>query len=75
MSKYSLDFDPGSDDRLPEWLVCRFLSGNEKGSISKVVFHSTSKEEAECMYEEYLISEQGEELALFTNQESEFNYV
>lgn len=75
MSKYSLDFDPGDDDRLPEWLVCREEYTRNQVTVSKVLFHSPSKEEAECVYEEYLISEQGVELALFTNQESEFDYV
>jgi hypothetical protein len=64
MSKYSLVYC--TDRELPEWLVVKGYS---------VVFKSSSKEEAEAMYEEYLIAEQGEELALFDNQESEFDYV
>ena len=75
MSKYSLHFEPGSDDRLDEWLVCEPIVSNEKGSIQRVLFHSPSKEEAECMLEEYRILEQGAEYEMFTNQESEFDYV
>jgi hypothetical protein len=75
MSKYDLWFDCGDDDRLPEWCVCETLVSNNKGSISKIVFHSTSKEEAETILEEYQIAEQGAEYDLYTNQESEFDYV
>jgi len=75
MSKYDLWFDCGDDDRLPEWCVCETLVSNNKGSISKIVFHSSCREEAETMLEEYQIAEQGAEYSLFTNQESEFDYV
>lgn len=75
MSKYSLDWDCGDDERLPEWLVCELIVSHAKGSISKVVFHSTSKEEAETVYEECLILEQAAEYEMFHNQESEFDYV
>lgn len=75
MSKYDLWFDCGDDDRLPEWCVCETLVSNSKGSISKIVFHSSCREEAETMLEEYQIAEQGAEYDLYTNQESEFDYV
>ena len=75
MSKYSLDFDPGSDDRLPEWLVCREDYTVNQVTVSTVVFHSTSEEEAECMLQEYRYCEQGDEISNFNNQESEFDYV
>lgn len=76
MSKYSLDFDPGSDDRLPEWLVCEPIVSNASGSIQRVVFHSTCKEEAECMLQEYQYFERAEvDYSIFNDQESEFDYV
>ncbi len=75
MSKYDLWFDCGDDDRLPEWCVCETLVSNSKGSISKIVFHSSSREEAETMLEEYQIAEQAAECDLYLNQESEFDYV
>ena len=75
MSKYDLWFDCGDDDRLPEWCVCETLVSNDRGSISKIVFHSSSREEAETMLEEYQILEQGAEYNLCVNQESEFDYV
>jgi hypothetical protein len=75
MSKYDLWFDCGDDDRLPEWCVCETLVSNDRGSISKIVFHSSSREEAETMLEEYQILEQGAEYSLCVNQESEFDYV
>ena len=73
MSKYDLWWDCGDDDRLPEWCVCETLVSNEKGSISKIVFHSSSKEEAECMLEELTILEQAAEYEMFNNQQSEFD--
>lgn len=72
MSKYSLDWDCGDDDRLPEWLVCETINSN----VARIVFHSTSKEEAECMLEECQYFERAEaEYEMFNNQESEFDYV
>ena len=75
MSKYSLAFEPGDDDRLPEWVVCELLVSDAKCSISKVVFSSDSQEEAQCVLEEYRICEQAAEYEMFHNQESEFDYV
>ena len=75
MSKYSLDFDPGSDDRLPEWLVCREDYTANQVTVSTVVFHSPSEEAAESMLQEYRYLEQGDEIFNFNNQESEFDYV
>lgn len=75
MSKYSLHFEPGDDFRQDEWLVCEPIVSNAKGSIQRVLFHSPSKEEAECMLEEYRICEQAAEYEMFNNQESEFDYV
>jgi hypothetical protein len=75
MSKYDLWWDCGDDDRLPEWCVCETLVSHSKGSISRIVFHSPSKEEAECMLEEFRICEYGDELALLANVESEWDYV
>lgn len=75
MSKYSLDFEPGSDDRLPEWLVCLDVYSAKQVTISKIVFHSTSKDEANTMLDEFRIAEQAEMYELFETQESEFDYV
>lgn len=75
MSKYDLWWDCGDDDRLPEWCVCETIVSNDKGSIARIVFHSSSQEEAECMLQEYQISEQGAEYEYFANQESEYDYV
>jgi hypothetical protein len=75
MSKYDLWFDCGDDDRLPEWCVCETLVSNSNCSISKIVFHSSSREEAETMLEEYQIAEQAAECDLYLNQECEFDYV
>lgn len=66
MSKYTLEFFPGDEMRLPEFCVCR---GHE------IVFKSTVEEEAECMLEEFRISEQGAEYDYYLNQLTEFDYV
>ena len=75
MSKYDLWFDCGDDDRLPEWCVCETLVSNGGGSISKIVFHSSSKEEAETILEEFRICELGAEYDSYYNQLTEFDYV
>ena len=73
MSKYSLEYC--TDRELPEWLVIREEYTARQVTVGAVVFKSFSKEEAECMLEEYQIAEQGAEYDLYTNQESEFDYV
>lgn len=73
MSKYSIDFDPGDDDRLPEWLVCRDDYTVRQVTVSTILFHSPCKEEAETMLEEYRILEQAAEQERFNNQQSEFD--
>ena len=73
MSKYSLEWDCGDDDRLPEWLVCETISSNVKGSVARIVFHSTCREEAETMLEEFRICEQAAEYEMFNNQQSEWD--
>ena len=55
-----------TDRELPEWLV---VSGHN------VVFKSFSREEAECMLQEFLIVEQGNEIDNYLNQLTEFDYV
>ncbi len=65
MSTYSLVYC--TDRELPEWLVVR--------GRFEVVFKSSSKEEAECMLEEYCYSEYAAECDLYLNQECEFDYV
>ena len=75
MSKYDLWWDCGDDDRQAEWCVCETLVSNDKGSIARIVFQSSSKEEAECMLEEFRICEQGEEINQYLNQLTEFDYV
>lgn len=75
MSKYSLEFEPGSDERQDEWLVCEPIVSNAKGAIQRVLFHSPSREEAECMLEEYCYAAMAAEYEMFHNQESEFDYV
>ena len=75
MSRYDLWWYCGEEDRLPEWCVCEVMTSNSRGSISKIVFSSPSREEAECMLEEFQICERGSELDLYNNQESEWDYV
>lgn len=75
-SKYSLDFDPGEDDRLPMWIVVRDDYTVRQVTVGTVVFSSPNKEEAECMLEEYQYFERAEyDYNVFNNQESEFDYV
>ena len=75
MSKYSLEWDCGSDERLPEWLVCETLVSSNGSGVARIVFHSSCREESQTMLEEYQIAEQGAEYDLYVNQESEFDYV
>lgn len=75
-SKYSLDFDPGKETRLPEWIVTKDVYTARQVTVGEVVFHSTSKEEAEAILEECQYFERMEqEYEMFNNQESEFDNV
>lgn len=73
MSKYSLDFDPGKETRLPEWIVTKDIDSARGVTIGEVIFHSTNKEEAEAFLEECLIAEQAAEWESFNNQQSEWD--
>ena len=73
MSRYSLEFC--TDRELPEWLVIEERYTARQVTVGAVVFKSFSKEEAECMLEEFRICEQGEQYDQYLHQLSEFDYV
>ena len=73
MSKYSMDWDCGDDERLPEWLVCETIMSKNGSAIARIVFHSTVEEEAQCMLEELQINEMAAEIDYYRDQQSEFD--
>lgn len=69
MSKYSLDFEDG------EWVVLERYYSPKQVLVDRIVFKSTSEEEAECMLEEFRICEMAAEIDYYRDQVTEFDYV
>lgn len=75
MSRYSVDFDPGEDDRMAEWIVVEDTEVRNGVTIGRILYRTTDREAAETICQEFMILEAAEEYNSYNDQLTEFDYV